>query len=195
MPAVFTPLLAEGRRGQLDLGEHGSSPCRITGFAGPTVVLDIGNAALDLSTMPAGLTAYLLLDDGGHMQALRAELQPSQAPGTAVLRLTDRFSGQRRLFSRAPLSLRAQVSSPGASPWDTFTRDVSAGGVALDRRPAWDGSPRLEIVLALEDGSSVEAEADVLRASPDRLGLGFTRIAPADRARLAELALAFHRAS
>jgi hypothetical protein len=191
MRATFTPLLAEGRPAQLDLGLHGCSPCHITGFAGPEIYLHVEGHAFE-----GELPAYLLLDGGAdHMQALRGRARRSGDDGSAVLHLTDAFSGQRRLFSRAPLVLPAHVTTLGGSGgvWDTFTRDVSAGGVGLTRQAAWDGEEHCAVTLSFGADVSIDFEGRILRVSDDNLGVGFTRIAAGSRALLAELALAFHR--
>jgi hypothetical protein len=191
MPATFTPLLAEGRHAQLDLGLHGCSTCRITGFAGPEIYLH-----LDGHTFEGELPAYLLLDDGGEqMQALRGRARRSGDDGTAVLHLTDAFSGQRRLFSRAPLVLPAHVRplGGGGEVWDTFTRDISAGGVGLGLRTSWDGNELVGVTISLGADVDIDFEGRVLRVGPDSLGVGFTRVDAGARALLGELALAFHR--
>jgi hypothetical protein len=193
MAAVFTPLLAEGRTAQLDLGVNGFCSCRITGFAGPAVVLQ-----LDEDVLAPGTTqpSYLLLDDDDRMHALRGQVSHA-GPRSAVLQITDRFPGQRRLFSRAPLALPAHVrdiAGRGAE-WDTFTRDVSAGGMSITRQPGWNGDELLEVTLKLPDESLIVVEAEVRRAAADRIGLLFVRIEAPHRARLADLALEFHSAA
>jgi PilZ domain len=187
--AVFTPLLAEGRCAQLDLGLAGSAPCRITGFAGPQVFLAVEDRLFADGEAHAG---YLLLDGGDeHIQALRGKVRRI-APGRAVMQLTDPFSGQRRLFSRAPLVLPAHVGGASGGEWDTFTRDVSAGGVRLARQSGWDGGDECTLTLRLGDDLRISVAAEVCRVSEDSLGLRFTRIEPEHRALLAELAVAYH---
>jgi hypothetical protein len=191
--SAFMPLLAEGTRGQLDLGIHGCSDCRVAGFAGPNVFLEVRDGVhLGEESQPA----YLVLEDGSQLRAMRGRVERGDLPGTAVLRMTDSFPGQRRLFSRAPLAVRTHVRSlgPGGSEWDTFTGDIGAGGVRLARRPEWDGATGCELTLAPAESVQIVVEAAVVRVEPDALGLRFTRIEPSARALLAELALAFHRA-
>ena len=187
--AVFTPLLAEGRVAQLDLGAAGSGSCRIIGFAGPKVFLAVDDRLLSDGAPHAG---YLLLDGGDeHIQAVRGIVRRGEA-GTAVMELTDAFTGQRRMFSRAPLVLAAHVVGLFGKEWDTFTRDISAGGMRLARQAGWDGHAQCTVTLRLGDNAQVTAEAEVCRVSGDSLGVRFTRIDPEDRALLAELALAYH---
>lgn len=190
--ARFTPFLSEGRRGQLDLGLHGCSDCRVSGFAGRDVFLDVRRTPLEDE---GPVTAYLMLEDAGVMQALRGIVRTGPAPGTAVLHLTDEFVGQRRMFSRAPLALRAKLRglAEGAQEWDTFTRDLSAGGLRVARRPEWDGAEAVQVTLLPAPDVRLVLEAEVVRVDDDGLGLRFTRIEPAERALLAELTIAYHR--
>jgi hypothetical protein len=191
MPATFTPLLAEGRPARLDLGLAGASGCRVTGFAGSQVFLSVDDALFAEGDMQPG---YLLVDDGGeHLQAMRGRVA-RLAEGAAVMHLTDDFSGQRRMFSRAPLVLPATVHAESGAEWPTFTRDISAGGVAIARQSAWDGAERFEITLRIGAELRSRAEVELRRASALTLGLSFAHIDPEHRAVLAELALAYHRA-
>jgi hypothetical protein len=191
MSAVFTPLLAEGRPAQLDLGLAGCRPCRILGFAGPQVFLEVDDV---LFAEDDALTGYLLLDSGDeHMQAVRGRVRRTE-PGTAVMELTDAFAGQRRLFSRAPLVLPVRVEGPSGAGWDTFTRDISAGGMRLARQSGWDGADRCTLTVRVGDELRIPVEAEVCRVSEDSLGMRFAQIDPDHRALLAELALAYHSA-
>jgi hypothetical protein len=183
-------MLTEGTDGMLDLGVGGSAPCRVTGFAGRRVFLQVRAAAMAAEGV---VTGYLLLEDGGRMQALRGRIE-SMADGTAVLLLTDAFDGQRRVFSRAPLALRARLCTDEGGGLPTFTRDVSAGGVAVDRPDGWDGRPGCSVEIELAPGVTVQALADVVRDAGGELGLRFAEIGSEDRSVLAELALAYHRA-
>jgi hypothetical protein len=192
MASNFSPLISEGRHALLDLGVVGCSDCRIAGFAGNDVFLDVRAGLLDgIQTRPG----YLLLDDSGTLRATRGSVSAGRSPGTAVLRVTDRFTGQRRLFSRAPLAVRTHVRGLGgaAAEWDTFTRDISAGGVAIARRAEWDGAMSCELTLAPAEAVELVVQAEVRRVEADALGLRFTEVAPSARALLAELALAYHR--
>jgi hypothetical protein len=190
MAAVFTPLLAEGRPAQLDLGPAGSRPCRILGFAGPQVFLAVDDALFAEDQVHTG---YLLLDSGDeHMQAVRGRVRLTE-PGKALMELTDAFAGQRRLFSRAPLVLPVQVEG-SAGEWDTFTRDISAGGMRIARQSGWDGAERCTLRIRVGDELRIPVEAEICRVSEDSLGVRFAQIAPDHRALLAELAIAYHSA-
>jgi hypothetical protein len=188
---TFTPLLSEGRTGHLDLGLNGCEPCRITGFAGPDVFLKIDGRLFSEGRV---LPGYLLLDDGGTLQAVRGAAERT-GPGAAVLHLSDSVGGQRRMFSRAPLVLPARVRDLDSERcWDTFTRDISAGGLRIARSSATDDrSARSAITLSIAD-VQVVAEAVTTHVSSDGIGVRFVRIEPDHRAALAELALAYHAA-
>jgi hypothetical protein len=183
-------MLTEGSEGMLDLGVGGCAPCRVTGFAGRRVFLQVHTAA---ATAEGVVSGYLLLEDAGRMQALRGRVE-SVGDGTAVLLLTDAFDGQRRVFSRAPLVLRARLCADEGAGSATFTRDLSAGGVAVDRPDGWDGRRRCAVEIELAPGVTVQAHADVVRDGGAELGLRFTEIGSEARGMLAELALAYHRA-
>ena len=189
--ATFTPLLSEGRLGQLDLGLNGCEPCRITGFAGRDVFLKVED---HLFAEGSVLPGYLLLDDSGTLQAVRGTVERTGAD-SAVLHLSDGVAGQRRLFSRAPLVLPAHVRDLDSERrWDTFTRDVSAGGVRIARDAAFDDrTQRSAITLTVADVRFV-AEVVTTHVASDGIGMRFVNIQPEHRALLAELALAYHAA-
>ena len=107
------------------------------------------------------------------------------------MRLSDDIRlGQRRTFSRAPISLPAVVKTT-AGEWTTHTRDVSAGGVCVAREgEPGDGVVELTIDVA---GHEVQAAARVVRVTESDLGVQFERIEDQDRLLLASLALAYHR--
>lgn len=189
--ATFTPLLSEGRLGQLDLGLNGCEPCRITGFAGRDVFLKVEDR---LFTGGSVLPGYLLLDDRGTLQAVRGTVEHT-GPASAVLHLSDSVAGQRRLFSRAPLVLPAQVRDLDSERrWDTFTRDISAGGLRIARHAGSDDrSERSAITLSIADVRFV-VEAITTHVANDGIGMRFVHIEPEHRAMLAELAVAYHAA-
>ena len=181
------PQLVEGQPARLDIGE--SLPCRVIGFSGPDVVLALEEQPEEAPEM--GSSAYLLIESGGRMQAVRGRIG-SPAGDEVVLRLIDDIRlGQRRTFSRAPISLPAVVKTQ-AGEWSTVTRDVSAGGVCVAREGAdpGDGSVQVRIQVANHE---VVAEARAVRVTDDDLGLRFEEIERDDRMLLASLALAYHR--
>lgn len=181
------PQLVEGQPARLDIGE--SLPCRVIGFSGPDVVLALEEQPEEQPEI--GSSAYLLIEAGGRIQAVRGHIG-SPAGEEIVLRLSDEFQlGQRRTFSRAPISLPAVVKTP-AGEWSTMTRDVSAGGVCVAREGAdpGEGSVQVRIQVAHHE---VVAEAIAVRVTNDDLGLRFEEIERDDRMLLASLALAYHR--
>jgi hypothetical protein len=198
MTPAFTPLLSEGRAAFLDLGEGGSAPCRIAGFVGRSVFVQLDERLLDAAEGESALQApdaHLLIEHRGAVRGVRGHLRRGDATGTAVLQLTDGFAGQRRTFSRAPLVLPVQVhpSAPDRSGWRTFTRDVSAGGMRIARQSAWDGAMRLDLTLTVRDGRRFDVVAEVLATYPESLGLRFLEIGDEASATLAQLAVDFHR--
>lgn len=183
------PQLVEGQPARLDIGE--SLRCRVIGFSGPDVVLALEEQPEE--ELAPGAPAYLLIEADGRMQAVRGQIgQP--AGDEVVLRLTDDIRlGQRRTFSRAPISLPAVVRArDGGSEWSTTTRDVSAGGVCVAREGADHVDGALEVRIKVAD-HEVVAEAVAVRVTSDDLGLRFEEIERDDRLLLASLALAYHR--
>jgi hypothetical protein len=90
--------------------------------------------------------------------------------------------------------LPVHVRPDAGAEWDTFTRDISAGGLAIARESAWDGAERCELTVRVGSEVRFTAEATVRRVSQASLGMSFVRIADEHRALLAEPALAYHRA-
>jgi hypothetical protein len=186
MPSL--PRLVEGQPARLDIGV--SLPCRIIGFSGPDVVLSLEEWPEERPQ--PGQPAYLLIEAAGRMQAVRGHIgQP--AGEELVLRLSDDIRlGQRRIFSRAPISLPARVRPHGGQEWSTTTRDVSAGGICVGREGADPGDGALDVRIQVAD-HEVVAEAVAVRVTDEEVGLRFEEIGREDRMLLASLALAYHR--
>lgn len=185
--SLAVPQLLEGQPARLDVGE--SLPCRIIGFSGADVVLAL--AELPAEPVEPGGDAYLVLESGGRMHALRGRTGALQGE-EVVLTLTDDIRlGQRRTFSRAPLALPAKLSAGGREV-TTVTRDVSAGGASVTREGdlPTDGPIELRIQVAHHE---VTATATAVRVTREALGLRFDEISNDDRLLLASLALAYHR--
>ncbi len=184
--SVAAPQLVEGQPARLDVGT--SLPCRIIGFSHANVVLALSEQPEELEVGDPG---YLLLETAGRVHALRGRI--AVPPGDeVVLELTDGIRlGQRRTFSRAPLSLPATLRLPGGEV-ATVTRDISAGGVAVAREGATvpDGPFELAIQVAHHE---VAARVTAVRVTATDLGLRFENLARDDRLLLASLALAYHR--
>ncbi len=97
------PQLVEGQPARLDIGE--SLPCRVIGFSGPDVVL-----ALEQQPeveFEVGSVAYLLIEAGGRMQAVRGRIG-SPAGTEMVLRLSDEHPARPapHLLARADRTAR-----------------------------------------------------------------------------------------
>src|SRR5215208_4614978 len=200
MPTVTANMLTEGQVVQLDLGGKTSAlPCRVLGFGGSTVMLApvVPATAPPAEAIEAGRDASVIIDGDQQGHALRAKVRPGSAPGEVVVTVTDAFRlGQRRRYSRAPLALPATVAAlPGGEPWETVTRDISAGGVRMARTgAAGEQADALSVVLAAPAaGLRMETQAEVVRRSQRDLSLRFTSIADGDVALLTQITVAYYR--
>ena len=193
-------MLTEGQVVQLDLGGKTSAlPCCVIGFTGPAVLLApiVPPTAPTADAIQSGREAYVVIDDDQQVSALRATVRPGSEPGEVLVTVIDAFRlGQRRRYSRAPLALPATVAAlPGGEPWETVTRDISAGGVRMARINA-DGehADQLSVVFSSPAaGLRIEAEAEVVRRSQRDLSLRFTRIGEGDVALLTQITIAYYR--
>ena len=193
-------MLTEGQVVQLDLGGKTTAlPCRVLGFGGSTVMLApvVPATAPTADAIQSGREAYVVLDDDNQVHALRARVRPGSEPGEIVVTVTDTFRlGQRRRYSRAPLSLAATVSTIGAAEsWETVTRDISPSGVRMARIGApGEQAEALSVVLqSPAAGMRIETRADVVRRSQRDLSLNFTEISETDIALLAQITVAYYR--
>ena len=200
MPTTTVNILNEGQVVQLDLGGKTTAlPCRVLGFGDSTVMLApvVPATAPTAEAIEAGRDAYVIVDDDQQVHALRARVSPGSEPGEVVVDVTDSFRlGQRRRYSRAPLALAATVSAlPGGTPWETVTRDISAGGVRMARIGAVDEqADGLSVVLTSPPAAMrIETEAEVVRRSQRDLSLRFTQIAKSDVALLTQITVAYYR--
>jgi hypothetical protein len=199
-PTPTANLLTEGQVVQLDLGGKTSAlPCCVLGFTGPSVVLGpiVPATAPTADAIEAGRAAYVVIDHDEQVHALRATVRPGSDAGEILVTVTDAFRlGQRRRYSRAPLALHATVAAlPGGEPWETVTRDISAGGVRMARINAGgEHADRLSVVLTSPPaGLRIETEAEVVRRSQRDLSLRFTRIGEGDVALLTQITIAYYR--
>ena len=193
-------VLTEGQVVQLDLGGKTSAlPCCVIGFTGPAVLLApiVPPTAPTTEAIQSGREAYVVIDDDQQVSALRATVRPGSEPGEVLVTVIDAFRlGQRRRYSRAPLALQATVAAlPGGRPWETVTRDISAGGARIARVGQDDEqSDRLSVTLSsTAAGLTIEAEADVVRRSQRDLAISFSEIAEDDVALLTQITVAYYR--
>lgn len=197
MATGFASALSEGQPAQLDLGEE-AVPCLVVGFQGSDVMLAPGSALPDDAIGPRTI-AYLLIEAGGMLHALKAHIREGYAEGELVATLLDPFRlGQRRNFSRAPIVLPAHLRPGGDEdkPWTTFTRDVSAGGLRVARQSGYREAGEHEVVLGLVQADrEIRATATEVRVTDADLSLNFLEIAAEDRLLLAQLTFAYHRRS
>ena len=193
-------MLTEGQVVQLDLGGKTTAlPCRVLGFGGSTVMLApvVPATAPTVDAIQSGREAYVVLDDDNQVHALRARVRPGSEPGEIVVTVTDAFRlGQRRRYSRAPLALHATVAVPGGGqPWETVTRDISAGGARIARTGHDDEQADL-LAITLSSpaaGLRIETQADVVRRSQRDLAISFSEIAESDVALLTQITVAYYR--
>ena len=195
MATGFASALSEGQPAQLDLGEE-AFPCLVVGFQGSDVMLAPGSALPEDAIGP-DTVAYLLIEAGGTLHALKAEIREGYAEGELVATLLDPFRlGQRRTFSRAPIVLPAHLRPLGdqEKPWTTFTRDVSAGGLRVARQSGYRGAGTHEVVLGLVKADrEIRGMAEEVRVTDTDVSLNFVEIAAEDRLLLAQLTFAYHR--
>ena len=200
MLTTTAKILTEGQVVQLDLGGKTTAlPCRVLGFGGSTVMLApvVPATAPTAEAIEAGRDAYVVLDDDNQVHALRALVRPGSEAGEIVVTVTDSFRlGQRRRYSRAPLSLPAEVSAlPAGETWATVTRDISAGGVRMARTgAAGEQADALKVVLSSPQAAlRIETTAEVVRRSQRDLSLRFSAIAEEDVALLTQITVAYYR--
>src|SRR3954451_4284657 len=196
MATGFASALSEGQPAQIDLGED-ALPCLVVGFDGADVMLAPSAPIPPEAIGEDGLTAYVLIEAGGSLQALKAHIRPGQSEGELVATLLDPFRlGQRRNFSRAPLVLPAHLRPAGTTedPKTTFTRDVSAGGLRVAKQSSYVEADVHEVVLGLVQANrEIRALAETVRVTPADVSLSFTDIEAEDRLLLAQLTFAYHR--
>jgi hypothetical protein len=195
MATGFASALSEGQPAQLDLGEE-AVPCLVVGFSGAEVVLAPGGEVPEDAIGPATL-AYLLIEAGGTLHALKAHVRAGFGEGELVATLLDPFRlGQRRTFSRAPLVLPAHLRPVGDEnpPVTSFTRDISAGGLRVARQSSYREADVHEVVLGLvQAGREIKGTAETVRETNKDISLSFVDIQPEDRLILAQLTFAYHR--
>ena len=196
MATGFASALSEGQPAQLDLGED-AVPCLVVGFDGADVMLAPGAPIPPDTIGPTGLIAYLLIEAGGSLQALKAHIRRGYGAGELIATLLDPFRlGQRRSFSRAPLVLPAHLRPAGDSEplATTFTRDISAGGLRVARQSSYREADLHEVVLGLVQANrEIRATAETVRVTAADVSLRFTDIDAEDRLLLAQLTFAYHR--
>jgi len=193
-------MLTEGQVVQLDLGGKTSAlPCCVIGFTGPAVLLApiVPPTAPTADAIQAGREAYVVIDDDRQVHALRATVRPASEPGEVIIDVTDAFRlGQRRRYSRAPLALQATIAVPaGGQPWETVTRDISAGGARI-ARIGHDGEQEDRLAVTLSSpaaGLHIATQADVVRRSQRDLAISFREISEDDVALLTQITVAYYR--
>jgi hypothetical protein len=196
MATGFASALSEGQPAQIDLGED-AVPCLVVGFTGADVMLAPRGPIPPDAIGPTGLIAYLLIEAGGSLQALKANIRHGFTEGELVATLLDPFRlGQRRNFSRAPLVLPAHLRPAGETdpPATTFSRDISAGGLRVAKQSTYREADLHEVVIGLVQANrEIRAIAETVRVTDADISLSFTDIQAEDRLILAQLTFAYHR--
>ena len=197
MSTLTANVFSEGQRVELDLGvETDLLGCRVIGFGGTNVVL-----TTQIEELPEELTvgrgAYVIVEEGGQVQALRAQIREVVADREIVVAIVDEFQlGQRRRYSRAPIALPATVRmAPDGPTTETATRDISGGGLRLARAGfACERGDLVQVVIAAAQANlRIEAEAEAVRVTDEDISLRFTEIDPASVILLQQIALAYYR--
>jgi hypothetical protein len=192
----FASALSEGQPAQLDLGEE-AVPCLVVGFTGADVVLAPSEPLPEDALAPGYSITYLLIEAGGTLQALKADVRRAGNDNELVATLLDPFRlGQRRTFSRAPLVLPAHLRPLGTDgpPKTTFTRDISAGGLRVARQSSYVPADVHHVVIGLvQAGREIKATAETVRETDSDVSLSFVEIEAEDRLILAQLTFAYHR--
>src|SRR3954453_9074483 len=80
MATGFASALSEGQPAQIDLGDD-ALPCLVVGFTSADVMLAPQGPIPPDTLAPTGLIAYLLLEAGGSLQALKAHIRPGHTQG------------------------------------------------------------------------------------------------------------------
>lgn len=178
--------------------EGGDQPivCRVASVEGSVATLaGVGPIAAELleSFTPAGL-GYLVFEHRGTMTALKgiATASANEGPELAFV-VTDGVQlPERRSNGRVQLSVPAKLSRSGVDPdgvyIETATADVSTTGVLVERRVGLDEDAEFTLELLLEPNAApIRCGALVARRTPTHVGMRFTDMQDADRARLAGL--------
>jgi hypothetical protein len=177
--------------------EGGDQPivCRVASVEGSVATLaGVGSIGAELlaSFTPAGL-GYLVFEHRGTMTALKgiATVSATEGPELAFV-VTDGVQlPERRSNGRVQLAIPARLSRSGVNPdgvyIETSTADVSTTGVLVERRLGLEADGEFTLELLLGPDAPIRCGARVARRTPTHVGMRFTDMQDADRARLAGL--------
>ena len=165
MATGFASALSEGQPAQLDLGEE-AVPCLVVGFQGSDVMLAPGAALPEDAIGQTRTTAYLLIEAGGALHALKAEVRPGYAEGELVATLLDPFRlGQRRNFSRAPIVLPGPPAPDRAT---TTSRGRRSPATSAPAACAWPSSrPTARPASTRSCSGLVQADREIRAAAAE----------------------------
>jgi PilZ domain len=197
MPTLTANVLSEGQRVELDLGvKTDLLGCRVIGFTGVNVVLSTRAEEMP-EELTVGRTAYVVTEVGGQIRALRSEIREIMGGREIVVSVQDEFQlGQRRRYSRAPIALPGRMRVlPDGEDVQTATRDISAGGLRMNRAGlSCAAGDSVQVVLeAAQAGLRIEATAEAVRVTDTDVSLRFTQIEAGSVVLLQQIALAYYR--
>jgi hypothetical protein len=183
-------------------GEEADIDCRVQSVAGPVALLDrVGE--LDEEVRPRLNPGSMCMLAFTHQNAVVGLRGIATAASEDLSQLAFVVADgvqveERRSVERVPLVTRTRIAAVdhegvAESFTETFTADLSLGGVRVGLRPALGSGPRFRLELYFRgDSAPVACEADLARETPTHLGLRFTDVTPLDRVRIASV-LAEHQ--
>jgi DNA-binding response OmpR family regulator len=124
------------------------------------------------------------------LQEVLAEIEPHARDTTQGTR--ERASRDRRLNSRAPLTVPVRIAEDGGTQWDATSVDVSVSGIRVSGRAAAHAGDVARLTFTPPDGgSAMSLMASLVRL--DLAGYAFSFIAPSPEhtARLRQLVKRF----
>ena len=197
MATGFASALSEGQPAQLDLGEE-AVPCLVVGFTGADVVLAPKHRRSRPRTPSRpGLTTYLLIDAGGTLQALKAEVRRGRHRGRARRHAARPVPPRPAPHLLARPARPARAPAPGRRPGRAEDhlharhqrrRPARRAPVVLPR-----GRPARRRDRARAGQPRDQATAETVRVTDTDVSLSFIEIEPEDRLILAQLTFAYHR--
>jgi hypothetical protein len=167
--------------------------CRLATVEGSVATLSrVGYASAEvLERLIPAASGYLVFDYRGTTVALKgiATVSTAESEELAFV-VTDGVQlPERRSNERVPLQAAVRISDPsgaGHGLIETVTENVSLTGALIERRDGLEGEKSFGLELLLGSGAvSIRCEAVIARQTPTHVGMQFTSMQAADRARLA----------
>jgi hypothetical protein len=154
-----------------------------------------GLPAVVRAQLSPGLLGYLTFSDNGEPVALRgvATVDCAVEPDFAFVGLDGMKLPERRSDVRVALMTRARVCSiddeglPIGEPVETFTADMSLGGVLVERRQKMGIGPLMQVELFFGPSPAPAlCTAKVARLTITHMGLRFIEMQESARVRIAD---------